>query len=89
MGSTLGPDLVAVHPKYFAPGTASGGALLAHEFFHVWQYEVVPNFIEQYAEEAARIEHEGKAPWDNGFERPAYQFERDVRQYLLSLGLPN
>lgn len=89
VGSNPGPRLIILHPDYYKKGTATGEALRAHELFHVWQRSVVPNFNEAFTKEAIRVERAGLQPWDNGFERPAYQFEQMVKERLLEQGFPD
>ena len=88
IGSNPGPRLIILHPDYYKKGTATGEALRAHELFHVWQREVIPNFNQAFTKEAIRVEAAGLQPRDNGFERPAYQFEQMVKEALLAEGYP-
>lgn len=88
IGSNPGPRDIELHPDYYQRCTATGEALRAHEYFHVWQRSVVPDFDQAFTREAIRTENLGLPPWENGFERPAYQFEQQVKERLLERGYP-
>jgi len=78
-----------LHPNFYTPGTATGEALRAHELYHVWQRSTDPDFANKFAETAKAIEDAGQDPWDNPYEKPAYEFEEAVKQHLLNKGLPD
>ena len=86
VGSNPAPWLIVLHPEFYLAGTATGEALRAHEMFHVWQRTVVPNFDAEFAKEAAITEADGKEPWENPYEKPAYAFEQDIKQKLIERG---
>ena len=81
--------VIVLHPDYYTPGTAGGEALRAHELYHIWQRKTYPNFEQEFARVAAETEQAGKPPWDNPYEKPAYEFEEKVRAHLASKGLPD
>lgn len=87
VGSSL-PNLIIISPEAFEPGTASGIALLAHEYFHQAQFQTIPDFMSLYQTEAARVEREGLKPYENIFEWPAYELEAQVYVEALAQGYP-
>ena len=78
--------MIVLHPDFYKPETATGEALRAHELYHVWQRSIDPDFANKFARVADEIEAAGKQPWDNPYEKPAYEFEESVKQYLLRQG---
>ena len=89
IGSNPEPGLIVLHPAYYKPLTASGEALRAHELFHVGQREDDPDFAARFARAADETERLGLAPWENPYEKPAYEYELAVRKHLLEVkGLP-
>jgi len=77
------PNRITIHPRYADLDTASGKALLAHEWVHQQQFENIPDFKHTYAIEQRRVERAGLPPYANILERPAY--EREVQAYLIAL----
>lgn len=88
IGSNPDENTIVLHPDYYKEGTASGEALRGHEMVHVQQREEIPDFERLFHEEAVRIEALGLKPWENKFERPAYEAERIMRDELLARGYP-
>lgn len=88
IGSNPEPGVIVLHPDYYTPRTATGEALRAHELYHVWQREVYPNFEERFLQAALETEQAGLDPWENPFEKPAYEFEVKVKEHLLARGYP-
>ena len=88
IGSNPEPGGIVLHPDYYTPRTATGEALRAHELYHVWQREVYPNFEERFLQAALETEQAGLDPWENPFEKPAYEFEEKVKEHLLARGYP-
>ena len=86
IGSSL-PGRIVIHPTAWEPGTAAGVALIAHEMYHQRQFLSTPDFMEQYDREKRRVEARGLPPWENRFERPAYEFEAQVYRRALHDGL--
>ena len=86
IGSNPEPGLIVLHPNFYKPGTATGEALRAHELYHIWQRSFIPDFPEMFAELAKQTEKAGLDPWENPYEKPAYEFEQQVKAYLLSKG---
>ena len=75
-----------MHPDFYHPGTATGEALRAHELYHIWQRSVYPDFANKFATAARVTEESGLEPWENPYEKPAYEFEQQVKAHLLSKG---
>jgi hypothetical protein len=88
IGSNPEPGLIVLHPNFYKPGTATGEALRAHELYHIWQRSFIPDFPEMFAELAKQTEKAGLDPWENPYEKPAYEFEQQVEAYLLKKGHP-
>ena len=88
IGSNPDRGVIQLHPDYYTPQTAGGEALRAHELYHVWQREVYPNFEQDFLQAAIDTEKAGLPPWENPFEKPAYEFEAQVRDHLLEQGYP-
>ena len=86
IGSNPEPGVIVLHPEYYKPGTATGEALRAHELYHIWQRSVIPDFPNQFAQLAKQTEEAVLDPWENPYEKPAYEFEQQVKAYLLSKG---
>ena len=78
--------MIVLHPDFYKPQTATGEALRAHELYHVWQRSVYPNFEKLFSDAAVATELARMEPWDNPYEKPAYEFEERVKEYLLSKG---
>ncbi len=78
--------VITIHPEFWAPETAAGIALWAHEFYHQHQIAHVPNFWDRYEAEEITVERLGLDPWDNPFEEPAYQLEAEVYRALVADG---
>ena len=89
IGSNPEPGIIVLHPDFYTPGTATGEALRAHELFHIWQRSFIPDFPERIAELARKTEAAGLDPWENPYEKPAYEFEQRVKAYLVTKGLPD
>jgi hypothetical protein len=86
IGSNPEEGVIVLHPDYYKPRTATGEALRAHELYHVWQRSVYPNFKELFAFAADETEKAGLEPWENPYEKPAYEFEQSVKEHLLAKG---
>ena len=80
--------MIVLHPDFYKPQTATGEALRAHELYHIWQRSIDPDFANKFARVANETEEAGKQPWDNPYEKPAYEFEESVKQHLLRQWLP-
>jgi hypothetical protein len=78
-----------LHPDYYHPGTATGEALRAHELYHIWQRSIIPDFPKKFSQLAKQTETAGLDPWENPLEKPAYEFEQQVKEYLLAQGYPD
>ena len=89
IGSNPKAGLIVLHPNFYKPGTATGEALRAHELYHVWQRSVYPDFENLFSKFAKETEEAGLEPWDNPYEKPAYEFEQKVKAHLLTQGLPD
>jgi hypothetical protein len=85
VGATIG-ETIYIDPDFADWNTASGLALLAHERLHVEQKRTIPGFDELYAEAQAGVDP-GR-PWDNPYERVAYERECQVYYDLIAEGLP-
>ena len=72
-----------LHPGFYKPGTATGEALRAHELFHILQRSEDPGFAEKFSKATKQTERAGLEPWENPYERPAYEFEQAVKDYLI------
>ena len=66
--------------------SAAGLALLAHELVHVRQSEEDPEFAEKY--DAAARATPSDRPWENPFERAAYNEEQRIYCALVAEGMP-
>ena len=88
IGSNPESGLIVLHPDFYKPGTATGEALRAHELYHIWQRSVIPDFPDKFAQLAKETEAAGLDPWENPYEKPAYEFEQRVKAYLLKQGYP-
>ena len=89
IGSNPEPGLIVLHPDFYTPLTASGEALRAHELFHVDQRRQDPDFAAKFARAADETERRGLPPWENPYEKPAYEFEQAVKKHLMEeKGLP-
>lgn len=66
--------------------TAGGLALLAHEVTHQCQYSIIPDLDHLYELEEKRVK--GQPPYQNGFERPAYEKEAEVYWAAIAQGYP-
>jgi len=86
IGSNPKDGVIVLHPDFYTPGTATGEALRAHELYHIWQRSFIPNFPEEFAQLARETEAAGLDPWENPYEKPAYEFEQQVKTYLLARG---
>ena len=86
IGANPEPGLIVLHPDFYHPRTATGEALRAHELYHVWQREVYPDFEKRFLEAAQATEDAGLDPWENPFEKPAYEFEEKVKDHLRARG---
>lgn len=85
IGATM-DHTVFLNPDYADFDTASGRALLVHELWHVHQNETVPNFEAIYAAEARKTPSD--RPWENIFERDAYEVEKDAYCAMVNEGWP-
>lgn len=83
--ATMGFE-VYIDPKFFNMNTASGRALLAHEFHHVEQYKRDPSMLIRY-EQLAEVASPDR-PWEHPMEMPAYEKEREVYCREVALGTP-
>ena len=88
IGSNPERGLIILHPDHYTAQTASGEALRAHELYHVWQREVYPDFENLYLAAALETEDAGLDPWENPYEKPAYEFEQQVKEHLIAKGYP-
>ena len=79
-------DLVILDPAARDLDDAASIALLGHESYHQWQFDNIPDFRRQYEDAAARTPED--RPWENPFERPAYQAERAIFCDLVGRGVP-
>lgn len=82
------PGVITVHPSLFDLTTASGLSLLAHELEHQRQFQQDPRSLHDYAREQRRIEQQNLPPWENKYERPAYEVEADVYEQAMAAGYP-
>ena len=89
IGSNPEEGVIVLHPDYYTPGTATGEALRAHELYHIWQRQTYPNFEREFARVASETEQAGLPPWENPYEKPAYEFEEKVKAHLVARGYPN
>jgi hypothetical protein len=85
VGATIG-ETIYIDPDFADWKTASGLALLAHERLHVEQARTIPNFDELYAK--AQVGVNPQRPWDNVYERVAYERECQVYYDLIADGFP-
>ena len=85
VGATVG-ETIYIDPDFADWNTASGLALLAHERLHVEQKRTIPRFEELYAEAQEGVSR-GR-PWDNPYERLAYERECAVYYRLIAEGVP-
>ena len=79
--------LITIKTPFWAPTTAAGIALMAHEFYHQLQFKSMTR--EQLAEYEywERLLEEGKIqPWEHPLEEPAYRLEAQVYCKLLREG---
>lgn len=82
------PGRVTLHPKYSDLDTAAGIALVAHELLHQQQFETIQDFEVEYAAEDQRVRQHGLPPYENLFERPAYELEAEAYLAALDQGYP-
>ena len=96
----LGPSLMAtklsrIHQESYegkvynlstTGGSYTAGNVAVHNC-HQRQFQEIPDFMEQYDREKRYIESHGLPPWENKFERPAYEFEAQVYRRALGEGL--
>ena len=78
--------IVILDPRFGNLDTAAGLALLAHELEHQDQWRSIPDFERQYAQENRTTPRD--MPWENPFEKAAYQKERAVFCQLVADGVP-
>jgi hypothetical protein len=89
IGSNPEPGVIVLHPEYYDPTTASGQALRAHELYHIGQRQLDPDFAQKFASAAEVTERRGLPPWENPYEKPAYEFEKAVKKHLMEAkGMP-
>ena len=82
------PGIIRVHPNYYDPETASGLALIGHELYHQWQFEEIPELLDLYVVEEARVAANNLPPYANKYEWPAYAYEVDIYRAALAKGYP-
>lgn len=83
--ATLGLE-VWIDPKFYDVNTASGRALIAHEFHHVEQFKRDPSMLIRY-EQLAEVAPPDR-PWEHPLELPAYEKEREVYCKEVAMGTP-
>lgn len=86
IGSNPQPGLIVLHPEFYIPNTATGEALRAHELYHIMQRRSIPDFEQKFVQAALKTEREGLPPWENPYEKPAYEFEQRVKEMLSYQG---
>ena len=81
------PGVITLDPQFAEDlSTAAGLSLLAHEMEHQEQFATIPDFERRYDQVEAMTPRD--RPWENIFELPAYQREREVYCGLVAIGYP-
>jgi len=78
--------VVVLHPRFADLETAAGLSLLGHEMVHQQQFSTIPKFLAAYS--AAARDTPKDRPWENPFEFPAYEAERNIYCRLVADGFP-
>ena len=82
----LRDPLRGIMPDWVLDSTRTGEALRAHELYHIMQRRSIPDFEQKFVQAALKTEREGLPPWENPYEKPAYEFEQRVKEMLSYQG---
>lgn len=80
---------IHILPEYWAPDTAAGVALIAHELCHQQQFaRMGPQVLSLYAPWDEKVARGEIYPWQHPLEAPCYRLEAEVYSTLLAEGWP-